>query len=204
MFKNVASQKIALFAFDSATGLPKSGDAANISAYLSKDYGTVTQLTDTSATEMDATNAKGWYLFDVTQTESNCDVALFSGKSSTSGIVVVGVLMPLFPANFTALGVSTAGGVLIQARLKKNTALRLVFQMTDSTTHVPKTGATVTVTRSIDGGAFGASSAGTATEIAYGYYYIDLVAGDLNGNVVAIRATASGSDDKGAVLYLEP
>ena len=59
MFKNQASQKIALFAFTTANGAPKTGDAANLTAYLSKDYGAVTVLTDTSATEMDATNAPG-------------------------------------------------------------------------------------------------------------------------------------------------
>jgi hypothetical protein len=58
MFKNVASQKIALFVFDSATGLPKTGDAANLTFYVAKDYGSVTALTDTSAAEMDATNAR--------------------------------------------------------------------------------------------------------------------------------------------------
>lgn len=93
MYKNTASQKIAMFAFDAATGLPKTGDAANITAYVSKDWGSVTQLTDTSATEMDNTNAKGWYLFDVTATECNADALLFSGKSTTSNISVVGVLV---------------------------------------------------------------------------------------------------------------
>lgn len=77
MFKNVAT-KIALFAFDSTTNLPKTGDAANITAYVSKDYGAVTALADTSATELDATNAKGWYLFDVAQAEANADFLLFT------------------------------------------------------------------------------------------------------------------------------
>ena len=49
MFKGQAT-KVALFAFDTTTNLPKTGDAANLTAYLSKDYGAVTALTDTSAT----------------------------------------------------------------------------------------------------------------------------------------------------------
>jgi hypothetical protein len=68
--KNVGSQKIIFFAFDSTTNTPKTGDAANITGYISKDFGAVTVLGDTSATEMDATNAKGYYLFDVTQTNT--------------------------------------------------------------------------------------------------------------------------------------
>ena len=89
MFKNVASQTIDVFAFDYSTGAPKTGDAANISVYLSKDDGSLPQLTDTSATEISSTNAPGWYRFDVSQTESNADKLLFTGKSSTSNVTVV-------------------------------------------------------------------------------------------------------------------
>lgn len=89
MLKNVAT-KIALFAFDTTTGAAKTGDAANITAYVSKDYGAVTVLGDTSATEMDSTNAKGWYLFDVAQAESNADALLFTAKSTTSNVSIVG------------------------------------------------------------------------------------------------------------------
>lgn len=104
MFKNVASQKLIVFAFDSTTNLPKSGDAANITAYVSKDYGTVTVLGDTSATEMDATNGKGYYLFDLTQAETNADTLLFSAKSSTANIVVIGSPATVMtnPASFTS------------------------------------------------------------------------------------------------------
>lgn len=111
MFKNVASQQIVLLAIDTATNTPKTGDAANITAYLSKDYGTVTALGDTSATEMDATNAPGLYKFDVTQTESNCDVAVFSAKSSTSGIRIIPVTVFMRPANATALSIDSSGRV---------------------------------------------------------------------------------------------
>lgn len=91
MFKNVTGQKLTVFAFDSTTNLPKSGDAANILAYVSKDNGTVLALGDITATEMDAVNAKGYYLFDLTQAETNGDKLQFSAKSSTANIVVLGV-----------------------------------------------------------------------------------------------------------------
>lgn len=204
MFKNVASQKIALYVFDSATGLPKTGDAGNLTFYVAKDHGTVTALTDTSATERDATNAKGWYVCDLSQAETNGDQLLFTGKSSTTGIVVVGADLSTLPPNFSTLVINTAGAVTIQARVKKNTALRVMFQMTDSSAHNPATGKTVTVQRSLDAAAFGATSAGTATELSDGWYYIDLIAGDLNANVVALKMTASGCDQKGTAVYLEP
>lgn len=114
MFKNVASQKFVVFAFDSTTNLPKTGDAANITAYVSKDFGTVTVLGDTSATEMDATNAKGYYLFDATQAETNADLLLVSAKSSTTNIVVVGAPAAIFTFPTTGiLAPATAGRTLV-------------------------------------------------------------------------------------------
>lgn len=110
MFKNVAT-KLAIFAFDTTTGAPKTGDAANLTAYVSKDYGSVTALADTSATEMDATNAKGWYLFDVAQSETNADALLFSGKSSTANIALVGQLIFTTPANFSSFSINGSGQV---------------------------------------------------------------------------------------------
>jgi hypothetical protein len=108
MFKNVAT-KIALFAFDTTTGAAKTGDAANITAYVSKDYGSVTVLADTSATEMDATNAKGWYLFDVAQGETNADALLFTAKSTTANIAIVGQYIFTTPNRFTGLVIDSAG-----------------------------------------------------------------------------------------------
>lgn len=109
MFKNVASQKIALFAFDTTTGAAKTGDAANLTPYITKDGGSVTALTDTSATEMSATNAPGWYLFDVSQTESNADWLLFTGKSSTADVAVVGASVYTRPNRFTTMVIDAAG-----------------------------------------------------------------------------------------------
>lgn len=56
----------------------------------------------------------------------------------------------------------------------------------------PVTGATGTaVTRSIDGGAFGAGT-GTITEIANGAYQYDASAADMNGGKILFRFTATG------------
>lgn len=99
----------------------------------------------------------------------------------------------------------STGAVKIQTNLKKNQALsNYHFLMTDSTAHNPATGKTVTVTRAIDNGAFGAGTLGSVTEVANGLYRIDLPAADLNGNVVTLRMTASGCDDLIVTLILEP
>lgn len=112
MFKNTAA-KFIVFAYDSTTGLPKTGDAANITAYVSKDYGAVTVLADTSATEMDATNAKGYYLFDAAQGETNADCLMVSAKSATSNIVVVGAPATIYTRPTTGwLAPTTAGRTL--------------------------------------------------------------------------------------------
>jgi hypothetical protein len=96
-------------------------------------------------------------------------------------------------------------GSVVATVLKKNTALaKLEFMMTDSTNHVPATGKTVTCTRSIDGGAFAAGTLANVTEVAFGMYYVDFATGDLNGNVITLRATATGCDDTFVTLTTSP
>lgn len=114
MFKNTASQSVTLVAFDASTGLPKTGDAANMVFYVAKDDGTVTAISSNSGvpTECDATNAKGDYKIAVSQTETNADKLRFSGKSSTSNIVVVPETIYTLPSAFSIAG-GAAGGVFI-------------------------------------------------------------------------------------------
>lgn len=113
MFKNTGSQKLTVFAFDAATNLPKTGDAANLTAYCSIDDGTLTALTDTSATEVDSTNGKGYYTFDLTQAETNGNKLLFTCKSSTSNVVVVCTPAVVYtrPPNFSSLSIDADGRV---------------------------------------------------------------------------------------------
>jgi hypothetical protein len=241
MFKNVASQKVALFAFDTTTGTPKTGDAANITPYVAKDYGTVTALGTATATEMDATNAKGWYSFTLAQAETNADALMFTAKSATANISIVGSLIFTTPPNFSSfllnssgqvdvikingtsqtardigasvlLSVGTgtgqvnlsSGAIPVTSSVKKNQALAgFPFIMTDSTNHNPATGKTVAAQRSLDGATF-ASCANSVTEVSNGLYKIDLAAGDLNGNTVDLRFTATGCDDLNIVIITQP
>ena len=108
MQKNAASQKVTLLAIDVSTNLPKTGDSANITAYVSKDDGAVTILGDTTATELDATNALGLYSFDLTQAETNADKLLFTAKSSTANIRIVPLLVQTVPANFSTLTIANS------------------------------------------------------------------------------------------------
>ncbi len=86
----------------------------------------------------------------------------------------------------------------------KNTALNnFMFLMRDSTTDAPKTGLTVTPTRSLDGAAF-TGTANAVTEVSDGYYKIDLAAADLNGDIVALKFTSAGANDTGFTIKTNP
>ena len=128
MFKNVASQKVTLLVIDTATNLPKTGDAGNLTAYVSKDDGTVTVLGDTSATELDATNAQGMYAFDLTQAETNADKLVFTGKSSTSGVRVVPLLVYTVPVGFTSQVAQTGDSyAIVSSGTHGNAALKALI-----------------------------------------------------------------------------
>jgi len=88
IYKNVASQKLACYAYTASTGAAKTGDAAQITAYVSKDWAAGAAVTDTNPTELDSTNMPGWYVFDLAQAETNAEVLVFAPKSSTSGVVL--------------------------------------------------------------------------------------------------------------------
>lgn len=99
----------------------------------------------------------------------------------------------------------SSGRVALQAGIRKNQALaNFPFLMTDSTNHNPATGLTVTGVRSIDGAAFGAGTIASMTEVGNGVYQCDLGAGDLNGDTIALRFTATGADDLVITLITEP
>jgi len=93
---------------------------------------------------------------------------------------------------------------LLPDGIKKNTALsNFAFLMVDSTDHISaKTGLTITATRSIDGAAF-AACANSASEISNGIYKINLANTDLNGDMIVLRFTGSGADDRLITIITE-
>lgn len=106
-------------------------------------------------------------------------------------------------ASTAQLGVNVVSSVSNYG-IKKNTALTAYpFLMTDSTTHAPATGLTVTATRSIDGAAFGAC-ANAVSEIASGWYKITLAAADLNGGTIALKFAAAGADQANHTIVTAP
>lgn len=118
--KNVAGQKFALKALDMSAGsgspgVPKTGDAANITPYVSKNFGVLTAISSPSLTEMDATNAPGWYKFNLSQGETTADQLLFTAVSSTGNHIVFQeqVVIPV-PPFFSDPWIETGGsGILV-------------------------------------------------------------------------------------------
>ncbi len=147
MFKNVASQKVTLFAFDYSTGAPKTGDAGNITAYVAKDDGAVTVLTDTSASELEASNAKGLYSFDLSQAETNADKLVFSATSSTGNVSVVPTTIYTLPTT-GILAPTTSGRTL---DVTAGGAAGVDWANVESpTTTLALTGTTIAVTQQVD------------------------------------------------------
>ncbi|MCP4830883.1 MAG: hypothetical protein GY886_01570, partial [Gammaproteobacteria bacterium] len=84
--KNTASQKFNVLAVNTSTSLPVTGDSANITAKISIDSGAFASLADTNPTELDATNAPGVYVFDLSQAETNGDILTIVPSSSTANV----------------------------------------------------------------------------------------------------------------------
>ena len=100
MYKNTAGQKISVFAYNTADQTPKTGDSANITCYESIDGGTPEQIGTGPGyhpTELNGTNHKGWYVFTLTQAQTNGDELTFSPKSSTSGVALIPVRVLTYP-----------------------------------------------------------------------------------------------------------
>ena len=91
MYKNVASQYVIVFAWDNANGVPKTGDAANITGRTSKDSVDSAATNDVNPTEI--ANAPGQYAFLMSQGETNCDLLGLTAVSSTADIDIQPVII---------------------------------------------------------------------------------------------------------------
>ena len=89
----------------------------------------------------------------------------------------------------------TAGAILNNILPEKNAAFAdIEWLWVAASDHVtPVTAAsTMSVTRSIDGGSFGAGTGTGPTEVANGIYVYDASAADMNGTVITFRFVATG------------
>ena len=91
-FKNTASQGVYLYAYDEDDGTPVTGDAGNITPYISKDGAAEAATDDSTPSEIDATNCPGVYWIDLTQAETNCSQFVVTATSANCAIMPVFVV----------------------------------------------------------------------------------------------------------------
>ncbi len=110
--------------------------------------------------------------------------------TSTYSIVPAGTAEASTGAAPTA--VEIANQVYSSFRLKSGAAIaNYSFVMTLTADGAPATGKTVTVERSIDGGAFASTGISNVAEIASGAYKCDLAASALTGSVILLKFSAA-------------
>ena len=148
--------------------------------------------------------------------EAGKDYNLYIDAGTVGGVSVVGETVGSFSLGRSAAAVDLDNGTdglgalkaLIDA-VKADTVLpekNVAFSnipvfMVDSTDHVsPKTGLTLSVTRSLDSAAFGAAT-GTAAEVSSGMYQFDASQADMNADSITFRFTAAGADDRLITIF---
>jgi hypothetical protein len=196
----LANDAITAAKFDESTAFPQTGDAyarlgAPAGASVSADVAAI--KIDTAAILVDTGTTLDALIKDIPT------IAEFEARTLVAADYTLVSDLPVAPDNASITAILEDTGTTIPATLaalpvaaKKSTALaNFAFVMTDDTNHELTAGLTVTCTRSIDGGAFAAGTLANITEISAGVYNVDFGAGDLNGDVVVLRATATGADN---------
>lgn len=104
-YRGVAS-KIPVYAYDKTTGLAKTGDTANITAYWSKDGADGVATNDTNPAAV--TDMSGCYAFDMTAAEMTCNFGKLLPVSSTANILIEPVDILTTPQTFLQSTVNDA------------------------------------------------------------------------------------------------
>ena len=107
-----------------------------------------------------------------------------------------------FPTNFSSLSINGSGYVTITSDIKQGVSATVVFTMTDSTTHAPKTGIGSSFTRNeiYKGGGAGAGTTNMPSEVGDGWYSVVLTASETNTTSIALTFEASGADQLNMLL----
>jgi hypothetical protein len=166
-----------------ATGKTVTVNLSKAGGSFSAAGGTITEI------------ANGWYKIALTTTDTGTlgDLAFNCTATGCDNTDFADQVVAIDLTDSVRMGLTSLPASPMQ--VKKNQALsNFAFLMVSSTDHVtPKTGATITAQRSIDGGAF-ASCTNSAAELSNGIYTINLSAGDMNGGVITLLFSASGAD----------
>lgn len=157
------------------------GDAGNTGGTaVTLATATLGTFTSSGFVEKDATNLPGEYEFGIPNAvlAAGAQFAIIMFTGNTIGVVNRIIVIQLAPLSAFAKNVAIAA---------------FPFVMYNSS-GVPTSGLTVSGAVSINGGAF-SSLAGSVTAISNGWYKVDIAAGELNGNTIALKFSATGATD---------
>lgn len=124
MYKNVANQKVMIYAYDTSNNVPLSGDASNITMYISKNGGSPVQSNDVNPTEIDPDNVTGVYYFELTQAETSADEWVGYPKTTTDNVQLEPVIIYPVPPNFGELNIESDGTLTKVSACDVNTDMR--------------------------------------------------------------------------------
>lgn len=196
--KGATDVEVELTILDSTTSLPKTDvvfNSAGIALWYRRQGSAKVDITEATLAALTTPHTDGGFLHN---SDGKYRLDLPDAAAATG-------------AGFVDVGGTVTGGVIIGGRLKLrdpdplqiNTAfVNFPFPMRLSATGAPATGVTVTVQRSIDGGAY--ATIGTATEVSVGTYEIDFSAADRNGKAIKVLCTAPGCYDNEFTLLTTP
>ncbi|MFO1268559.1 MAG: hypothetical protein U1F25_13690 [Rubrivivax sp.] len=196
--KGSVDQSVEISIIDSTDGTPETGvvyNTSGIDLWYRRQGAAKTSITEASLSALTDAHTDGGILHigDGVYRLDLPDAAWASG------------------ADWVAIGGTVTGMIVIGGRvrladqrgLKRAVAVpKFVFEMTDSTTHLPATGLTVSAAVRKDGGS-SAALADSVTELANGLYEVDLSASEMDGKTVALRFTATGADALNITLITE-
>jgi len=208
--KGSVDRSVLLRIVDSVDGTPETGvvfNTSGIDLWYRREGAARTAVTEATLAALTTAHSDGgflhvsdgYYRFDLPDAAFATGANYVDVGGTVTGMVVVGGRVRLVDFDLESASVP------MQTVMKKNQALNnFHFLMTDDTNHNPVTGKTVTATRLLDNGTFGAGTLGSVTEVGNGVYRIDIPAADRNANVATYRFTAAGSDDLFVTHVLEP
>jgi hypothetical protein len=170
---------------------------------ISKAGNTGALAANSPATEVDATNNPGLYKITLTIVDTNTLGELGFHCTAASGDPT-DFIDQVQTQIFTDLSFDATGNMNVTSNVKKNTAHPgFMFIMTAGSPGTPTGSLAVTGFRALDRGAF-APLSNPISEMANGWYGVDLTAADTNGNNVALRFIAAGANDTNLGFITQP
>jgi len=130
IYRNQAGQGIFLYAYTIATGLGKSGDAANITGYNAHDGGAVDVFDTANPSEVSAANMPGTYWQPLAQAETDGGAIAAHWKSVTAGVAIDPV--QILTAGVDVRYVGGSPSFATDGTLAAGSASTVTFPATDS------------------------------------------------------------------------